>query len=304
MKTETPLINRSVLMSDTDNYEGVIELNLYSDENIQPDKNLAKIEHDAFGDALRKVGISVLKRRSAKGCQDSVYTANWAFCRGDVAVMAKLPNARHAEERHAERILWGLGKKTIHPPLSIERYSGQGDTLLCGNVLFVGSGYRTDPEMAEYLQHLWPDYTVVPVQTVPKLDDDGEPVINKVSGWEDSEFYDIDLAIGIIRPPTLEGRGLIAVCREAFTDSSLERIEKAASENNIDIIYVSYDEAVTAFACNFISNGRDAVVMSEGAPQFEEDLSRLSIRSILCKLKELNKAGGGGRCVGLTLDNE
>lgn len=87
---------------------------------------MAKIEHDSVVEALGIIGARVVRCASAKNWQDSVYTANWAFCRRDVALMARLPNARKGEVKHAERILRGLGKQIIHPPRSIERYSGQG----------------------------------------------------------------------------------------------------------------------------------------------------------------------------------
>jgi len=291
-------------MSDTDNYEGVVELNVYSHENIQPDKELAKAEHDLAIKLLGYMGCKVIQRESAPGCQDGVYTANQAFCRRDVAVLGRLPNARQDEEKHAELILRSLGKRIFRMPKWVERYSGQGDTLPCGNVLFVGSGYRTSPEAADYLEYLWPDYNVVRVKTVPKLDKNGEPAINEVSGWEDSEFYDIDLAMGILKPPTEEAPGLIAVCKKAFTKESWENIKQACAKNNIEIIKVSYKEAVKAFACNFISNGIDTVLMSTGAPKFEKKLREKGLEPVTQSLEELNKAGGGDRCIGLTLDND
>ena len=298
-----PSMNRTVLMSDTENYEGVVELNIYSDQNVQPDKELAKIEHESVARALGSVGIHVVRCESAPGWQDSVYTANWAYCRGDIAVMARLPNARKGEEVHAEKILRQFGKQIIHPPQHIERYSGQGDTLVCGNVLFVGSGYRTDLAMADYLQQLWPDYAIVPIKTVPMLDETGSVYVNEVSGWEDSQFYDIDLAMAILRSPTKSTAGLIGVCKKAFTPASIQRIEKACAKHNIKCIDVSYDEAVNAFACNLISNGVDRAVMSTGAPQFANKLRANGFQVAEQDLTELNKAGGGGRCIGLTLDN-
>lgn len=299
-----PLINKTVLMSDVDSYEGVVELNLYSDEMIQPDKELARREHESVAQALGAIGIRVVRCTSAAGWQDSVYTANWAYCRQDTALAARLPNARKGEEKHSQRILKKLGKRIVYPPDYIERYSGQGDTLVCGNVLFVGSGYRTDIEMADYIHFLWPDYTVVPVQTIPALDENGQQKINDVSGWEDSEFYDIDLAMAILRPTTQSQSGLIGICRDAFTSESIERIQKVCREKNISILDIDYNEAVNSFACNLISNGNSGLVMSQGAPRFASTLKQNGFTVFERNLAELNKAGGGGRCIGLTLDND
>src|SRR5206468_7682041 len=126
------------------------------------------------------------------------------------------PNARQAEEPYAEQVLRDLGKKIVKAPDSL-RFSGQGDALPCGNYLFTGSTYRTDPEMHAFVRNTL-GYEVISLETVPELDKTGKPVINPVSGWPDSFFYDIDLAISILRTD------LIAWCPEAFTPESQEKL--------------------------------------------------------------------------------
>jgi N-dimethylarginine dimethylaminohydrolase len=292
METLAPIINRTVLMSDAENFSNVVELNIYTDEEKQPDLEAARDDHERVREALGSAGIHVFQRRSPEGCQDGIYTANWAFCHKDMAIMANLPNVRQAESYHAKRILWGLNKKIIEIPQGI-RYSGQGDTLPCGDTLFVGKGYRTDAVMAKILKNLMPEYNVVSIQTVPQLDERGEPVINKVSGWEDSPFYDIDLAMGVVKP------GMIAWCPEAFLPESQDLI---AGLKDVEKIEIDYTEATELFASNFISTGRKVVMGN--APKLQAALEAKGLETVSLETKEIKKGGGFIRCIALTIDND
>ncbi len=286
----TAIFNQRVLMSDANHFRNVVELNRYSHEDDQPDNALARVEHELVKQAFISAGIDVTQVASPIGCQDGIYTANWAFCMDDIAVMAHLPNVRQAEQPCAEQVLRSLGKRVIKPPRRL-RYSGQGDTLACGDTLFVGQEYRSDSEMADFLEATFPGRHIVRVQTVPAIED-GKPVINRVSGWPDSDFYDIDLAMGVVEP------GLIAWCPEAFTAKSQRAIERL---RDIEKIEISYEEATEKFASNFVSTG-DTVIMGR-APKLAASLEERGKKTVQLETEQINKAGGFIRCVSLTLDN-
>ncbi len=281
-------INQTVLMSGAD-YFDVVDLNSYSHGVDQVDRQEAVREFAAIYAATQQAGIEVVKVDAPAGCQDGIFTANWGLCRGDTVVMSSLPNARQAEEPYAETVLRNLGKKIIKAPF---RFSGQGDALPCGNYLFTGTNYRTDPRMHAFLaKHL--DYEVVSLQTVPELDAAGHPVINSVSGWPDSFFYDIDLSMSILRPD------LIAWCPEAFMPDSQAKIRALPMEK----IEVSLAEARDHFACNLLSTG-DTVIMGSHAPQLQAAIESHGLRTITPEITELGKGGGYIRCTTLTLDNK
>ena len=62
------------------------------------------------------------------------------------------------------------------------RFSGQGDALVCGDLVFCGAGYRSDEAALEYAaQHFGLER--IQLQTLPLLDGSGDPVTNVVSGW-------------------------------------------------------------------------------------------------------------------------
>lgn len=280
-------INQTVLMSGAD-YFAVEELNPYSRKDDQPDKVAAAIEFASIQSALEDSGVTVVQIDAPEGCQDGIYTANWALCRGERAILASLPNMRAKEEYYARQALEDEGFEVIPAPY---HFSGQGDALPCGDLLFAGQTYRTDPRMHQFIaEHL--GFEVISLETVPAVDASGRMIINEITGWPDSFFYDIDLALSILTPE------LIAWCPEAFTPASQAKI-KALS---IEKIEVDYHEAIEGFACNLVSTG-EAVIMSDKAPKLQAAIEEKGLTTITPKITELAKGGGYIRCTTLTLDN-
>lgn len=274
-------------MSGAD-YFSVKELNPYSVASDQPSVASALAEHASVRAALEFAGVKVIKVAAPEACQDGVYTANWALVKGKKAVLANLPNARRAEEPVAKAELAKLGLELIDAPY---RFSGQGDALACGNYLFCGSNYRTDARIHSFLASEL-DYEVIGVQTIPALDSSGQPITNQITGWPDSYFYDLDLALSILR------EDLIAWCPEAFTAASRAKIASLPLAK----IEVSLAEAKTGFACNLVSTG-ETVIMSASAPEFQASIEAAGLKTITLAAPELAKGGGFIRCTSLTLDN-
>lgn len=275
-------------MSGANYFSDEFAINAHMNSQIAVDVDRAKAEHANIRKAFEQAGIKVIKTAAPENCQDGVYTANWGLCRGNKVVLSSLPNKRQAEEPYAKRALRLLGKQIFTPPY---RFSGQGDALPCGNLLFCGSHYRTDPRMHQFLaKHL--GYDVISLQTIPELDQAGQPKINAITGWPDSFFYDLDLALSVLRDD------LIAWCPEAFLPESQAKIRALS---NLEKIEVSFDEA-KAFACNLVSTG-ETVIMSARAPKLKAAIEAHGLKTITPEITELAKGGGYIRCTSLTLDN-
>ncbi|RWZ78402.1 MAG: amidinotransferase [Candidatus Microsaccharimonas sossegonensis] len=289
------LINHTVLMSDALHFSAEQAINpYYDDQNV--DLSKAILEHHFITEALSTAGITIADVPSPIDSQDGVYTANWALVRGDKAVLARLPDVRKAEEEYARQVLEQLGKTVYSVPKGL-KFSGQGDALACGNFLFCGQGYRSD-EKAQAFAAKKLGYERIQLQTVPELDDDGVPMKNAVSGWADSFFYDIDLALSVIKAPEDDKKGLIAYCHEAFTPESQKIL---AEFNGVEKIRVSFEEATRAFACNLISTGK-TVIMSAHAPKLKTSLETHGLTVLTPEVAELAKGGGYIRCTTLTID--
>lgn len=274
-------------MSGVD-YFSVEELNPYSHASDQPDNEIATREFLSIKKALESSGVKVIKTDAPKDCQDGIYTANWGLCRGDKVVLSSLVNKRQPEQATAKKVLRSLGKTTFDSPYP---FSGQGDALPCGNLLFIGQTYRTDQRIHKFIADKL-GFKVISLQTIPLLDEDGVPVVNRVTGFPDSYFYDLDLALSVLTP------SLIAWCPEAFTVESQTTIRQL----DINRIEVSLDEALKGFACNLVSTG-ETVVMSNHAPQFKSEVEAHGLKTITPEISELAKGGGYIRCTTLTLDN-
>lgn len=291
------MINATVLMSDALNFSSEQAINPYYFDS-HTDTSVAQAEHDSIRGAFEAAGIRVITVPSPNDSQDGVYTANWALVRGDKAILARLPNVRKAEEAYAKKVLTELGKEVIEVPEGL-RFSGQGDALACGDYLFCGSGYRAD-EAAQKFAADTLGYTRIQLQTIPQLDENGQPVVNSISGWEDSFFYDIDLALSILRAPTETEPALIAYCPEAFTSESRAILEQLPKDT-FETIKVSLHEAKDTFASNLVSTG-SAVIMSDHAPEFRAALESRGFTVSTPPIHELIKGGGYIRCTSLTLD--
>lgn len=278
-------INQVVLMSGAD-YFSVEELNPYSHKNDQPDKEVAKKEFTEIKTALQEAGVSVRRFPAPKHCQDGIYTANWGLCRGDKAILSSLPPMRAQEETFAREALENEGFEVIPAPY---RFSGQGDALPCGNLLFMGQTYRTDPRMHQFVADEL-GFEVVSLETIPARDSQGAPLINVVTQWPDSFFYDIDLALSVLTPE------LIAWCPEAFTPESRAKL----CNLSIEKIEIDYQEAVEGFACNLVSTG-ETVIMSDRAPRLQAAIEERGLKTVTPRIRELAKGGGYIRCTTLTL---
>jgi N-dimethylarginine dimethylaminohydrolase len=288
------MINQTVLMSDALNFSSEQAINPYYGDT-HADTSKAQAEHDSIHKAFSDAGITVIQVPSPTTSQDGVYTANWALVRGKKAILARLPDVRKSEENWAREELTKLGLEVIEAPLGL-KFSGQGDALACGDYLFCGKGYRSDEEAQTFAANEL-GYTKIQLQTVPQLNDAGEPIVNAVSGWSDSFFYDIDLALSIIKAPSETSKGLIAYCPEAFTQESQEILEQF---DEVDKIKLSLEEARDAFACNLVSTG-ETVIMSAHAPLLTQKLREHGLNIITPEVSELAKGGGYIRCTSLTI---
>ena len=292
-----PLMNKTVLMSGAEYFDDGQAINPFMGGTKDVDISVATAEHALLKRTLESLGVTVITTPAPLDLQDGVYTANWALVRRDKAVLSSLPPSRQGEQPYAEQALAKLGKTTYTVPAGL-KFSGQGDALPCGNYLFCGSGYRTDTAVHGFLAETL-GYDVISLQTIPQLDTQGQPITNAVSGWADSYFYDLDLALAVLKPPTAGQKGLIAWCPDAFLPESQEKLR---TFDGVEKIEVSFTEAKDAFACNLVSTG-STVVMSAQAPEFRKAVESHGLQTIPLAMPELAKGGGFIRCTTLTLDN-
>lgn len=283
------MINKTLLVSGADFFADDYKINPYYSETTI-DREKAKQEHSTIIDCFKQAGIKVIKVDPPKDCQDGVYTANWALVKNGIAVMSTLPAARKAEESYAQKILEEQGIKTIKAPEGL-LFSGQGDSLICGNYLFAGSGYRSDEAAQQFATKTLGNLSLIQLHAIPKTNADGSVFINPETHHADSFFYDLDLALSVIDEHT------IAYCPEAFDEESRQKLE---SIQDLDKIIVDYTECTEGFACNLVSTG-ETVIMSAHAPKLQKELEARGLKCLTPEISELKKGGGYIRCISLWL---
>lgn len=262
-------MNKTLLVSDANNFSVEFEINPYMHKVDQPDWDQSVVEHDAIVSAHREAGRTTEYIPTVSGCPDMVYTANGALVHGNRAILAQLPPEREPELPHFRRWFLEHGYDLVDAPY---RFSGQGDALAFGSRLFAGSGWRTDKAMHPFIADTL-GYDVVPVRTVS------------------DRWYDIDLAIAVITPET------IAWCPEAFDHRSRRTVRELSG---VELIEVGVDEA-ELFALNLVSD-TTTVTMTTGAPRLAQHLRDRGYRVVELPTEELKKGGGGIRCTSLALD--
>jgi N-dimethylarginine dimethylaminohydrolase len=291
-------INKTVLMSGANYFTDEDAINALMDARVPVDRQSAIKEHQQILEAFKSAGIKVIKVDPPKECQDGIYTANWALVRNNKALMARLPNKRKPEESYAVKQLTKLGLEILTLPDSIRAFSGQGDALICDDIVFCQSPYRTSVEAHPYLKDWLGLTTLVEVQTKPsRWFGCGPAKTNRITGWPDSPTYDIDLAISILRPKTGSQKALIAYCPGVFKRSSRKLLAKF---DDVDKILVEKSEAMSVFALNLVSTG-ETVIMHAGAPNFKRQIEEHGLKTIELSLPELRKGGGSIRCSSLTI---
>ncbi|WP_238012423.1 arginine deiminase-related protein [Dactylosporangium sp. AC04546] len=263
-------MNTTLLVSDAEHFRIDYEINPYMHTEVQPDTAAAAAEHFAIVAAHLNAGRRVEYVPSAPECPDMVFTANAALVRGDKAVLGFPPPERKAETPYFAEWLAGRGYRVLEAPYP---FSGQGDALACGDLLFAGHGQRTDRRMHTLLAREL-GYRVVPLQTVSP------------------RWYDLDLAVAVVAPPDV-----VAYCPAALDRPSRERLR----DLKLDLIEVHREEAAR-LALNLVSDGT-TVTMTRGAPRLAAELRARGLRVVELATTELAKGGGGVRCTALTLDN-
>lgn len=282
------MINQKVLVSGAEYFSNDAHINpYYTNDQINRDKAIA--EHAKIIECFKRANIKVVKVDPPAGCQDGVYTANWAIVKNGIAIMSRLPKVRQAEQPYAKQVLENLGIKCIELPEDC-LFSGQGDSLICGKYLLAGSGYRSDPPAQQFVAKTL-GLDLVQLRAVPQLDASVKPFINPVTNHADSFFYDLDLALAVINDHT------IAYCPDAFVEES----QKILQNLDLDKIIVDKEEVIEGFACNLVSTGK-TIIMSARAPKFKAELESRGFTTLTPDVTELKKGGGYIRCISLTLD--
>lgn len=222
------------------------------------------------------LGVTVELVAPQPGLPDMVFTANAGLVRGKVSIPSHFRyKERQGEEPHFQQ--WFTQHRyTLRKLPQDIAFEGEGDALFDGedaDLLWAAKGFRTDATAHAHLTDIF-DVEVVSLRLV------------------DERFYHLDTCFAPLP------HGYFLWYPPAFDEDSQARIQRHIPEPDR---YALSDEDATAFACNAISIGEDAIVLNAASPALTEWLSRCGFTVHTTPLTEFMKSGGSAKCLVLRL---
>jgi ornithine--oxo-acid transaminase len=270
MSTQLPW-GRRYLMCPPAHFDVAYAINPWMDLAVGVDRERAQRQWDALAATLREAGAEVEVLEPLPGLPDLVFTANLGLVDGETFVPARM---RHPERRpepaHAEA--WFRARGVQIRRLSENVFQeGAGDALPFGATLVAGHRSRSSASAYAELARLV-EGRILPLELV------------------DERLYHVDIAFC----PLDSSSALIAP--GAF-DADGRRL---LAELVPDPIMLT-DEEAFAFCANAVVVGR-TIVMPACTPRLELELRERGFEPVVVDVSEFLKAGGGPRCLTLSLD--
>ena len=197
---------------------------------------------------------------------DMVFTANAGTVRGNKIVLS---NFKHLERKleHKEFSKWFKehGYETHALPESMN-FEGCGDTIVSGDRLIAGYGFRSDLKALQLTAEILDlDLTYLKLKN--------------------PNFYHLDTCFSLLRPD------LAIYYPGAFSKYTISKIK------DIELIPVS-DEEANRFACNSIVY-QDNILMPAGNESLANTLEEIGFQVHLIDTSEFLKSGGSLQCMAL-----
>ena len=259
---------RRLLLCPPDYYGIEYEINPWMRQTRNAEPGLARAQWQSLHDTLQSLGCQIDLLAPQPGLPDLVFTANAGLVIGRRFILSNFRHKeRRGEEVHFERWFAEHGFEVVKLPSKL-MFEGEGDALLCGDVLFCGYKYRSDIRshlrLAEILGCL-----VVSVELV------------------DERFYHLDTCFC----PLPDGGAMW------FPDAFDEYGQRVIRDRCAGLIATAPEEAAQ-FACNAVVLDRE-VVLPAGCPKLCGALAERGYRTHELAMGEFIKAGGACKCLTL-----
>lgn len=197
---------------------------------------------------------------------DMVFATDQGIVRDGAILLANFRYPQRQKERIYYREWFMENGFRLRALSNIFPFEG-GDTLFCGDMLFVGTGFRASVASCEELAQKL-EIDVIPLRLI------------------DPFFYHLDMGFLPIN------KGTAFYYPNAFSKNS-QNILKRLIPNLLELS----EESVRAYAANSFVSGDD-IIISKGIPKsFHKDLNKLEMNIHEVDISEFKKAGGGIHCL-------
>lgn len=257
-------------MCPPDYFDIAYEINVWMHKDDQPSELTTQQQwqklHDIYTEQL---GWQVEQIIPVKGLPDMVFATDCCLIIDNEIMLSnfRYPE-RQPETEQFERWLRDNGYSKIKKAKNT--FEGGGDTLLFGDKIIAGYGFRSTPEAHQELE----DYF-------------GREVISlKIV---DPNFYHMDTSLAVLDDKT------VAFYPGAIDKTSQEKLHKAVP----NLIKATLEEA-KGFGLNAVSDGQ-TVICSNESESLLEKYRAAGFTTIGTPILEFRKSGGGVKCLTLEL---
>lgn len=246
------------------------EINPWMDINNKVDQPKALTQWENLYQTYLSLGVQVELIDQQPGLPDMVFTANAGTVVGDTFISGNFRfKERKGEEQHFQAWFQRNGYKVKQ---LTHFQGGEGDALFYQNVLYMGYGFRSDPQSHLEIK----DFLNIETVSLHLID---------------PFYYDFDTAFCPV------GKKGVLYYPEAFDTESQKKFQQI--ENAIPM--------TRTHAQHFIGNSvlvGDTLLVSYTDSDLKLKAETLGVQLKVLDMSEFKKAGGGIKCLTLYLDSE
>jgi N-dimethylarginine dimethylaminohydrolase len=231
------------------------------------DQDTAMKQWETLVQAYKDLGIKVEIIDQQKGWPDMVFATDEGLVTGKKLLLSRFRyKERQGETPYYKEWFEKQGYEISTLPEHFY-FEGNGTMYFWNDKLFVGVGYRVDRPMCRYLQTLFPDYEVIPLEVASP------------------SFYHLDMGFFPLNDDS------IFYYPEAYSPDSRNVLKKMVP----NLITLSEQE-MKGYCANSVVVGKHVVHQSDN-PTFNKKLTSLGYKNVDVNVSEFKKSGGGIHCL-------
>lgn len=253
----------TIIMSSPEEFRVEYEINPWMHADRPIDTESAKQEWHSLKATYEKLGAKVITLAADHKLPDLVFATDGAITIGQKTMLANFHYAERAgETAHHQQWAESAGQNIAQAKHNLEG----GDILKWRGFLFMGYGFRSQPEAADELRDFF-GCQVISLELV------------------DPRFYHLDTALAVVSPDVL------AYYPPAFSPAS----QKTLRELPVNLVEATEDDAL-AFGLNSYTLGGQ-VLMSPTAKHLGRLYTHYGLKVMPVDTHEFQKSGGGIKCL-------
>lgn len=261
---------KTVLMCPPEYFDIEYEINVWMHTSDQPaEETAAQQWQKLYKIYTEQLGWSVETIKPVKGLPDMVFATDCCLMIGGKIMLSsfRYPE-RRPETEQFERWFRERGYQDIKKADNF--FEGGGDTMVCGDRIIAGHGFRSTPEAHDELRQFF-----------------GREVISL--HITDPRFYHLDTSLAVLSDDT------VAYYPGAIDETSRERLRQA-----IPNLIKATEEEAQGFGLNAVSDGHKVITSNESASLLNK-YRAAGFEVIGTPILEFRKSGGGVKCLTLEL---